>query len=468
MQIVDKSGNVAAQWVSKQAPHYVKGLNIGETYTLKEAIPASGYTTAKPIQFTVQDTDTNGKTVELQKIPTMYDVPTTVVVHKTDMTGSKEIPGAHLEVLDGSNNAIEKWVSAKTPHTITKLPIGTYTLSETIAPNGYARTTDVKFAVTDTVKPQNVKIQNDCTKVDFSKTDITTGKDLIGAKLQVKDTTGKVLYSWTSDGSTHRIEGISPGNYTLTESSAPAGYVISNSAAFTVNETMDIQSVSMKDDYTKVDINKIDATTGKGLANAHLQVINVNTNHIYTEFDTDGTAHRIERIPAGNYILRETEAPDGYLISKDVPFAVKAISKVQKITMSDDYSKLDIYKLASDDKTPVSNAQLQLFDKNNKMLNEWTTNSKPYRINRLPLGNYRLHEDTVPNGFAKARDIRFTIGNTGKVQKVTMYDARIHGPVTGILAITKNYPFIPLVTCAIGIVVVLTALGVIKKKKKRK
>lgn len=52
----------------------------------------------------------------------------------------------------------------------------------------------------------------------------------------------------------------------------------------------------------------------------------------------------VEKLPVGEYTLREEQAPDGYLIAEDVKFTVKDTGKVQKVKMKDahPYGKLVI------------------------------------------------------------------------------------------------------------------------------
>ena len=76
---------------------------------------------------------------------------------------------------------------------------------------------------------------NVVTVVEISKVDVTTGEELAGAHLVVKDASGKVVDEWTSTNEVHVIKNLTPGKYTLTETIAPDGYVLSNETiTFTV------------------------------------------------------------------------------------------------------------------------------------------------------------------------------------------------------------------------------------------
>ncbi len=67
------------------------------------------------------------------------------------MAGSEEVEGAHLVIRDNNGEIVEEWTSSNTPHYIEKLPVGKYTLTETIAPDGYILNTSIiEFDVLET------------------------------------------------------------------------------------------------------------------------------------------------------------------------------------------------------------------------------------------------------------------------------------------------------------------------------
>ena len=97
------------------------------------------------------------------------------------------------------------------------------------------------------VEVQHVEMEDDVTKVQISKQDVTTKKELPGAKLQIKDKDGKVIEEWTSTDEVHYIEKLPIGEYTLVETTAPNGYDVAESVDFKVLDTNEIQHVIMYD-----------------------------------------------------------------------------------------------------------------------------------------------------------------------------------------------------------------------------
>ena len=141
------------------------------------------------------------------------------------------------------------------------------------------------------------------TRIKISKVDITTSDEVEGAEMQIVDSNGTVVESWTSGPEPHYIEAalIAGATYTLVEAKAPTqdGYVPAASIQFTVEDDGKVQHVFMQDDYTKVSISKTDIATGAEVPGAHLQIVDGEGN-VLAEWVTDGQPHYIERLPVGN------------------------------------------------------------------------------------------------------------------------------------------------------------------------
>ena len=225
--VKDAKGKQVAKWVSTSEPKYLE-LEPGK-YTLTETIAPKGYKLSKKtVSFTVKEDGTTTKVV-MENEPNK----TGALISKVDVTNGKELPGATLRVLDEKGEIVvlngEKleWVSTNEPKYFELKP-GKYTLVEVIAPKGYKLS---EKKVTFTVKEDEttkVVMENEPSKsgVKISKKDITTKKELPGATLVVKDANGNEVARWVSGNEPHYIE-LEPGDYTLTEISAPDGYDLS-------------------------------------------------------------------------------------------------------------------------------------------------------------------------------------------------------------------------------------------------
>lgn len=171
------------------------------------------------------------------------------------------------------------------------------------------------------------EFENYPTKLEISKTDITGEHELKDATLSIIDKDGNVVKTWKSDGKPHVIDRILVGEYNLREEAAPYGYKIANEVKFTVENTKELQQVSMKDELVsgRIIIEKTDADTGKGIAGVEFEIRDKDGNVIETLVtDKDGHAQSKELSIAvfkdGNYVedikyyVVETKAADGYIL----------------------------------------------------------------------------------------------------------------------------------------------------------
>lgn len=164
---------------------------------------------------------------------------TKVEISKKDITTGEELPGAKLTVKDEKGNVIDSWISTDEPHMIEGLKPGVYTLIEEASPEGYKLSSEeISFTVNSdgTVDKKVVMYNTPVKSIVISKKDITTGEELPGAKLELRNENGDLVEAWVSTDEPHMIEGLEEGIYTLTEILAPEGYELSTeSVTFTVN-----------------------------------------------------------------------------------------------------------------------------------------------------------------------------------------------------------------------------------------
>ena len=342
LQILDKADNsVIAEWTTTDKPVIItekdckKPLVAGNTYILHEKTAPDGYAYAKDVEFTVHVDSIEGN----EQLVTMHDAKNVVVVSKTDLAGTKELPGAKLQILSSDGKTVlESWTSTNEEYKVTKkLKAGeSYILREIEAPDGYAIADDVKFTVNKDGSTTKVVMKDAQTSVTVSKTDLTGEKEIAGAKLQILNKNGKVMEEWTSDGKTHAVTAalVADVTYILHEVSAPAGYRTAKDIEFTVDKTGKTTKVVMKDAPTKASILKTDES-GKALSGAQL-VVKDSTGKELDKWTSDGKAHEITGLltVGETYTLSEVSAPSGYTVAPDQTFKMED-KDVIEVTMVD-------------------------------------------------------------------------------------------------------------------------------------
>lgn len=302
MQIIDENGNVVDEWYSEGKSHIANGLEEGKTYTLHEDLAPIGLNLANDIVFAVTEEKENQKVEmvdtinEVSKVKEdgtlLKDAELTVVSMKTKQIVDKWISGQHIFDLtddmksqlaengkvgmyvDDEDSTVTYSISKnkddytlmivkdgvttysnidlegnETSHRIKGLVAGeTYILRETKTPDGYATFEEQEF-VADENKDTFLKMKDEDTKVEVSKQDITTKKELPGAHLKVTDEEGNTVDEWVSKEESHIIKNLVAGkSYTLTETIAPAKYKIAESVNFKVEDTGAVQKVVMYDE----------------------------------------------------------------------------------------------------------------------------------------------------------------------------------------------------------------------------
>ena len=155
------------------------------TYYVKEEVRKPGYLPSEEVwEIKASYEDQNLAEITLTK--EIENQPTESHFTKTDATTGEELEGAKLQIINKDGEVVEEWISTKETHIIYGLPEGIYTLHEELAPQeeGYVSAADVVFEVLEDGTVTEVEMKDEYSKAEISKTDLTTGEELKGAKLQ--------------------------------------------------------------------------------------------------------------------------------------------------------------------------------------------------------------------------------------------------------------------------------------------
>ena len=204
---------------------------------------------------------------------------------------------------------------------------------------------------------------------------------------------------------------------------------------------------------SKVSITKIDSKTKKGLAGATFVLYDNSGKQITTWTSTTG-AHIIQNLPNGTYKLKETKAPAGYKISKELTtFTISDTKRNIAIKVENTlYSKVSIIKIDSKTKVALAGAEFVLYDNSGKKITSWTSTGKAHVIQNLPNGTYTLKETKAPAGYKISkesttftisdtkRDVTVKVENTAltKLVNIVKIDKSTGQPLAGAHLIVKN------------------------------
>lgn len=311
---------------------------------------------------------------------------------------------------------------------VKKLPMGKYELEEIETLDGLVLDNtkhEIVFKQEDTttkVYTNEEKFVNDTTLVEFSKTDITGDKELEGATLTVTDSEGNVIDRWVSGEKTHKIEGLKAGEkYTLKEEIQVDSYVKATDIEFTVENTKEIQKVTMIDKV--VDMSKVDIG-GNEIEGAEMQVLDHEGN-IVDEWVSGKEAHKISGLEEGESYKLHEEVSSGYFVkATDVEFEVSYDKETQHLEMVDKI--VDVTKTDMVNGEEVEGAELVVTDEEGNEIDKWTSTKEPHHVTGLEEGKtYVLTETTCPYGYETAESITFTVTTEKKTQLIEMKDMPI-------------------------------------------
>lgn len=315
LEVRDEQDRVVDSWTTTKEDHYVSGLEEGKTYRLVEVEAPKGYVKASDIYFTVSKDKKNETVVMKDK---------QVSVTKTDITGTQEVPGATLTVKDEDGNTVDTWVSGDKEHYVSGLEEGkTYTLIEETAPEGYVRAEEITFTVTNEKVDQEVNMFD--AQVKVTKTDALTGDAVKGAEFTVFDKDGNIVDKWITDGTAHAVSGLDAGKeYIIKETKTPEGYMTAPDRTLVVSgeQNMDVE-IKEQPVLTDIEVQKVDAQTKKVIRSKDFEFTmysDADCKNAITTVSADknaGTA-TFKNLRYGTYYIKETKAPTGYLLSKEV------------------------------------------------------------------------------------------------------------------------------------------------------
>ena len=361
-------------------------LNSGDYYFLEESVSDSYYISEEPTFVHLEYENQETATVYAKAI--VSDEQTEVEVDKLMIASSVEIPDCHLKISDTDGNKIVSWITGD---------------------------------------KDSIRINEKLSEMGYVNFDANMDEDI---SIKVK-------------GLLHDKE------YVLSETKPADGYTTATDISFMLKLRVDEAQYStqvfvkngdeyietnpnkvvMYDDTTKVEFSKTNITGEKEVPGCELEVTDKETGEVMEQWTSTKYKHIVEgKYAVGKtYVFTEKRPADGFVTADNVEFTVSDTGEIQKVSMKDDTTKIEFSKIASDTKMLLPGAKYKVLDSNGKKVYEFTTTKKVVLLDGiLKAGEtYTFVEQKAPEHYKKAEDVKITVKDTGKVQKLKVVDERI-------------------------------------------
>lgn len=331
-----------------------KAVGLRGTYVIKETKAPYGYALSDEVWIEQFDFDHINQTVtsDIQNIEA-YDKPQTVsiTIKKTDYdTGKSEAQG--FASLEGGIFEILYYDMEKGKYvskgevvtdengmgTISGLKPGSYEIKEIEAPEGYVKTRET-VTVEAAIKEYNTasfeyeyEFKNKVRETEIIKYNDNTDNLLEGAEMKLTDQDGNTVITFTTGKENLIIKGLRPGEYTLSETGTPDGYVKASDITFNIDEETERTVVKMED--IKVSVLKTDEK-GNPLKGAELVIKDMDGNVIDSWISSDDKYYITGLSYNERYVLEEVCAPEGYTKSAPVEFTVNGQGETEIVIKND-------------------------------------------------------------------------------------------------------------------------------------
>ena len=472
LKVIDANG-IVETWTSGQNGEKTHKLKlVPGKYTLIEESAPYGYRKAQNIEFIV---DENGKIVGTNSNKVIMKDENTqgkLILTKTieGNISKEEAKNITFKVTNQQTNksdtyTLDKFDYDETNKKWTKeldVLAGQYTVEETNSSiSGYTVTTvyTVGNKEENGSKAENVQVEdqgettiaftNSYTlkkyDVTISKQDLISGDNIVGASLQIKNKDTNEITNIVSTNQDQTVQ-LAFGNYILTEITAPDGYKIANPIEFTITkegkikiDNKTVNEVIMKDQpIGKLMITKTikgDLTKEQAESSIKFEVTNNDTKdkkeYALSDFTYDGDSWKLElEENTGGYTVKEvvsdvegyTLKETTYTVGNDTESGKKVNVDIEKgetttVAFENTYERtryeVNIDKVDDSNEKLVC-AKLQVLDETGNQVDIWTTDGTTHSLSLLP-GTYTLHEVEAPEGYLTAEDIKFVVGNDGKI-----------------------------------------------------
>lgn len=352
------------------------------------------YILAGPYEIKATGFDVSTIRVSLANAPASAQITDSNGNAKTTVNNGDNIYIKMAKTENGSEFTINASASGST--TIGKA-YGTGNMSDNKQDYGFITTEPVQLNDTCKVKwstlTGNVKIY----KVD------QYGNIIPGVKFELRDMNNNLVSSGTTNSQgILEFNNVKIGKYKLVETEVPENYVMARDPfefEVTTGNTKEITFQNKKLGPGKIEITKIDQHDNK-IPGCTFVLKDANGKVIYTGTTDKNGILAFDNLEAGNYILQETAAPEGYEMKKD-PITVNVpANKIVTLKFPNRRINggLKVIKV-DENKKPIQGVSFQILDANKKVVDTITTDKDGIAVTtaKLTIGTYYYKEISAPD-----------------------------------------------------------------------
>lgn len=316
---------------------------------------------------------------ELQYIVDNHALSTHLQIVKRDAQTDASVPlaGFTFQLLDSNHKPVSQtcWYPAhNVMNTFTTDATGTVTLPESLVPGTYyVRETSAKepYLVGEEIEvsiPADINLtpvaiasyydRAATGNIRIVKTNAVDGSSLAGAIFEIRasgdivrpdggiaavggETVATVTTDETGEACADNLPlGSGTARYEVVETQAPTGFLLDRTShivdlTYADQKTPVVEArLNVSDDYTKVDISKVDASGEQEVEGARLTLYGPDKTEIDSWTSSD-KPHRVEHLAPGTYSLREMMSPRTYDLAEEITFEIKDTGEVQSVAMKD-------------------------------------------------------------------------------------------------------------------------------------
>lgn len=436
-----------------------------DTYKVKEVSAPRGYE-IKSETFSITITENH-----LNESLTVSDeiAKGSVTILKVNELG-RTLEDAEFAIYNSDGEEVDKKKTLSNGEVIfDHLPLGTYTIKEINAPEGYVPLTTTKtIEITESKPDNNLQIVNEkiVGNIKILKRNGETNVLIGGAIFALYDEDGtEIANVRIDDYGRGSITGIPYGHYTLKEIAAPTGYALDQTEQVVfIEEKGQVVSFDLKN-YPikyKIRVHKIDGTNNEPLANATFQLWQ-NGSPLYYGGKSDYTSDRngdLEfpfDLDFGDYELLETKAPYGYIPSARINVHIDEASIYNSDSVGNRYVTLTvrntqetyhlyITKLDINSNQPLQNTKYKIWNEDEtEVLATGETGPTGIVHFPLPLGTYWYQEYEAPEGYQlDSTKFKVTFEEHNQTIKVKAYNKPFEGskPTADVSVDKETFPTI--------------------------